>query len=54
MLPEELSAEADGGMVDSVLDGVVVWRMKTAGLMQERVNVWWQSYGGVVRGGWLG
>lgn len=42
MLPEELSAAADGGIADSVLDGVVVWKMKTAGLVQERVNVWWQ------------
>lgn len=45
VLPEELSAEADGGIADCVLDGVVVWKMKAAGLVQEGVNVWWQSCG---------
>lgn len=52
MLPEELSAEADGGIADSVLDGVVIWKMKKAGLMQERGDVRWQSCGSVVEGGW--
>lgn len=52
MLPEGLSAEADGGIADSALDGVVMWKMKKAGLMQERVNAWWQSCGSVVEGGW--
>lgn len=51
---EELAAEADGGIADGVLDGVVIWKMQKAGLMQGRVNVWWQSCGSMVEGGWWG
>lgn len=32
-----------------MLDGTVIRQMKKAGLMQERVNVWWQSCGSLVQ-----
>lgn len=35
-----------------LMEWLVIWKMQKAGLMQGRVNVWWQSCGSMVEGGW--
>jgi len=48
-VPEDLTAEADGDIADSALDGTVIRKIRKAALMQERVNMWWQSCGSLIQ-----